>query len=222
MCVKGDRLGSCRESKPSTLGSLARVRKQTDTPEYQERRIWSLKKLDCDDPDPALLCLFLNLLAHLAPSFSILEFAFRLDFQLFDFHLTVSFPPKFLACFSTQSGLYGKPPRFALRVTECLCHLDSCSLDHVGPFLSMFMLITFPGASQVVLVVKNLPDCKRRKRPGFHPCVRKIPWRRKWQPTPVFLPGKPHGQRSLAGSSSWGRKESDTTEETTSLHPLAS
>ena len=40
----------------------------------------------------------------------------------------------------------------------------------------------------------------------------KIPWRRKWQPTPVPLPGKPHGQKSLIGYSSWGRKESDTTE----------
>ena len=37
-------------------------------------------------------------------------------------------------------------------------------------------------------------------------------WRRKWQPTPVFLPGESHGLRSLAGCSPWGRKESDTTE----------
>ena len=41
-------------------------------------------------------------------------------------------------------------------------------------------------------------------------------WRRKWQPTPVFLPGKSHGQRSLAGCNSpWGHKESDTTERLT-------
>ena len=46
---------------------------------------------------------------------------------------------------------------------------------------------------------------------GFHPCVRKIPWRRKWQPTPVFLPGDFHGQRNLEGYSSWGHKGSDTT-----------
>ena len=39
------------------------------------------------------------------------------------------------------------------------------------------------------------------------------PWRRKWQPTPVFLPGKFHGQSSLVGYSPWGRKESDTTEQ---------
>ena len=52
-------------------------------------------------------------------------------------------------------------------------------------------------------------QCRRR---GFDPWVWKIPWRRKWQPTPVFLPGESHGQRSLAGYSPWGRKESDTTE----------
>ena len=42
--------------------------------------------------------------------------------------------------------------------------------------------------------------------------VGKIPWRRKWQPTPVFLPGESHGQRSLVCYSPWGRKESDMTE----------
>ena len=41
---------------------------------------------------------------------------------------------------------------------------------------------------------------------------------RKWQPTPVFLPGESHGQRSLEGYSPWGRKESDTTEQLTHTH----
>ena len=50
------------------------------------------------------------------------------------------------------------------------------------------------------------------RRHGFSPWVWKIPWRRKWQPTPVFLPGEPHGQRSLVGYRPWGHKESDTTE----------
>ena len=54
-------------------------------------------------------------------------------------------------------------------------------------------------------------------RPGFNPWVGKIPWRRKWQSTPVLLPGESHGQRSLVGYSPWGHKESDTTERT-SLH----
>ena len=54
--------------------------------------------------------------------------------------------------------------------------------------------------------------CLQCWRPGFDPWVRKIPWRRKWQPTPVFLPGEPHGRRSLVGYSPQDRKESDTTE----------
>ena len=52
-----------------------------------------------------------------------------------------------------------------------------------------------PGGS----VVEN-PICQCR-RPGFDPWVQKILWRRKWQPTPVFLPGESHGQRSLVGYS---------------------
>ena len=61
---------------------------------------------------------------------------------------------------------------------------------------------------------------RRRKRCRFNPWVRKIPWRRKWQPSPIFLPGKSHGQRSLAGFSPWGCKESDTTERLTQTHTL--
>jgi len=47
---------------------------------------------------------------------------------------------------------------------------------------------------------------------GFDPWVGKIPWKRKWQPTPVPLPGKFHRQKSLAGYNPWGHKASDTTE----------
>ena len=54
-------------------------------------------------------------------------------------------------------------------------------------------------------------QCRRHKRCQFDPWVRKIPWGRKWQPTPVFLPGESHGQRSLVGYSPWRPKESDTT-----------
>ena len=46
----------------------------------------------------------------------------------------------------------------------------------------------------------------------LHPWIRKIPWRRKWQPIPALLPGKFHGQRSLVSYSPRGRKELDTTE----------
>ena len=57
-------------------------------------------------------------------------------------------------------------------------------------------------------------QCRRRKRCGFNPWVGKIPWRRAGQPTPLFLPGESHGQRSLVGYSPWGRAESDMTEAT--------
>ena len=54
---------------------------------------------------------------------------------------------------------------------------------------------------------KNLPAVQE-----FNPWLRKIPWRRKWQPTPVSLPGKSHGQRSLLGYRPWEHKESDMAE----------
>ena len=72
-------------------------------------------------------------------------------------------------------------------------------------------------ASQVVLLVKNLPAIEGDVQCGFDPWVGKIPWRA-WQPTPVFLPGEFHGQRSLAGYSPWGRKESDMTGATWHTH----
>ena len=59
--------------------------------------------------------------------------------------------------------------------------------------------------------------CLQGRRPRLHPWVEKIPWRREWQPTPVFLPGEFHGQRSLVGCSPWGFKELDTPEQL-SLH----
>ena len=55
--------------------------------------------------------------------------------------------------------------------------------------------------------------CLQCWRPRFNPWVGKTPWRRKWQPTPVLLPGKFHGCRNLIGYSPWGHKESDMTEQ---------
>ena len=52
----------------------------------------------------------------------------------------------------------------------------------------------------------------RLQRHGFDPWVRKIPWRRAWQPTPVFLHGESHGQSRVTGYSPWGHRESETTE----------
>ena len=104
--------------------------------------------------------------------------------------------------------------------------LGSCN----NPIITIQTTITavictreFPGGSDG----KESTQCRR---PGFVPWVRKIPWRREWQPTPVFLPGEFQGQRILVGYSPWGHKELDTTERLTfsictrhcdnSLYPL--
>ena len=67
----------------------------------------------------------------------------------------------------------------------------------------------FPGSSDGKEPACNAGDL------GSIPWVEKIPWRREWLPTPLFLPEESHGQRSLAGYSPWGPKELDTTEQLT-------
>ena len=52
-------------------------------------------------------------------------------------------------------------------------------------------------------------QCRRCGKHGLLPCFRKIPWRRKWQPTPIFVPGEFHGQRSLAGYSPYDHTKLD-------------
>ena len=76
----------------------------------------------------------------------------------------------------------------------------------VNYIVKYIFLWSFPGGSDVKASACSAGDL------GFDPWIRKIPWRRKWQPTPVFLPGESHGWRSLVGYSPWGRKELDTTE----------
>ena len=84
--------------------------------------------------------------------------------------------------------------------------------DDTNTFLEF---LGFPVAQRL----KRLPEMRETwvrslgcGRPGFDPWDGKIPWRRKWQPTPVFLPGESHGRRSLVGYCPQGHKESDTTE----------
>ena len=71
----------------------------------------------------------------------------------------------------------------------------------------MFHIAGFPGGSMVENPPANEGRCE------FNPWVGEIPWRREWQPTPVFLLGESHGQRSLVGCSPGGHKELDTTEQ---------
>ena len=94
------------------------------------------------------------------------------------------------------------------------------------PYVVRFIIIIIIWLCGITFTmgVKGLPNdasgkestcqCRRRKRPGFNSWVRKIPWRRAWQPTPVFSPGELHGLRSLEGYSLIGSQESDMTEAT--------
>ena len=61
-------------------------------------------------------------------------------------------------------------------------------------------------------MVKNLSEMQETQEKQFQSLGREDPWSRKWQPTPVFLPRKFQGQRSVLGYTPWGGKESDTTE----------
>ena len=89
--------------------------------------------------------------------------------------------------------------------------------------------IIFKGVSLLIRVLqkKNVCVCVcvasqvvlRHKKCRFNSWVRKSPWKRAWQPTPVFLPGESHGLRSLVGYSPWSCKELDTTEVTQHAHP---
>ena len=98
----------------------------------------------------------------------------------------------------------------------CVCVIFFCNSDYKS-HLYAYMTLCFLDLPQFFsLYLKKIKGwvCYHLQcgRLGFDPWVGKIPWKGKWQPTPVFLPGESHGQRSLAGYSLWDHKESDTTE----------
>ena len=76
----------------------------------------------------------------------------------------------------------------------------------------LYTMVHYSMATQWLSGKRICLQCKRRKRCGFDPWVGKIPWRRAWQPTPVFLPGESPGQRSPSGYSPWGCIKPDTAE----------
>ena len=94
---------------------------------------------------------------------------------------------------------------YILELTNLAHDLKNPMLHYVSAMVGL----GFPG---IASGEEPAPQCRRHKRLGFNPWVRKIPWRK--IPTPVFLPGESYGQRSLAGYSPSGCKEADTTEET--------
>ena len=89
---------------------------------------------------------------------------------------------------------------------------DSLPTELQGkPHFVLILYSSFPGGSRGK---EPTCQCRRPKRFRFDPWVGKIPWKRAWQLTPVFLPGEPHGQRGLVGYCPRGDKELDTTEAT--------
>ena len=92
-------------------------------------------------------------------------------------------------------------------------------ISQLREFLELFLKISLFFSSETGNILQGLPwwlrqwrICLQCKRPGFDLWVRKIPWRRAWLPTPVFLPGESHGQRSLVDCNPWGCKR-DTNEQ---------
>ena len=81
-----------------------------------------------------------------------------------------------------------------------------------GPVFLTVLQTEAPSFSQIIRDIQarhhsgKESACRRCQRRGFDPWVGKIPWRRKWQPTPVFLPGRSHSQGNLAGYRPWGHK----------------
>ena len=92
--------------------------------------------------------------------------------------------------------------------------LPSMGSHRVGHDWSDLAAAAAGTASCYLQVWRVCPQCRGHKRCRFDPWVRKIAWRKEWQPTTVFLPGESHGQRSLVGYSPWGHKELYTTEVT--------
>ena len=88
------------------------------------------------------------------------------------------------------------------------CHTMLCSAE--GPGVWCLLALT-QGIPRWCFSEESACQCRRCKRSGFDPWVRKIPWRRKWQPTPAFLPRKSQGQSSLAGCCPWSRSKKDMT-----------
>ena len=111
-----------------------------------------------------------------------------------------------VGCLALLQGIFptqGSNPA----LPNCRCIL--CQLSYQGSLPSTIKSLIFVLASLVAQIVKNLPATRKT---WVDPWVEKIPWRREWQPTPIFLPGESHGQRSLVGYRPQGCKESDMTE----------
>ena len=94
-------------------------------------------------------------------------------------------------------------------MNKCLLHSHFRGEEQLRAYQIQIQDILILKLPWWLSVKESAFQCRRH---GIHSWFRKIPWRREWQLTPVFLPGKSHGQRRLAGHSPWDHKESDMTE----------
>ena len=121
----------------------------------------------------------------------------------------------------SPAQLQGAPSATTLQVMQCATSEPSASMEFIAMSLSLHFMMSQQGSRGFSSgsAVKNLPAMQENQARdmGLIPGSGRSPGERKWQPTPVFLPGKLYGQRSLVGYSPWGCKESDTTER---LHSL--
>ena len=135
-----------------------------------------------------------------------------LCFSLWFFYILILSTTWFLGLSGSQGGMYSLPSSlhdFQLYLACCILVL------RITGRLSLLIPHTHKRETSLVAqMVKSRLQCRR---PRFEPWVRKIPWRRKWQSTPVFLPGESHGQKSLVSPSPLGCKELDITEQLTFL-----
>ena len=140
-----------------------------------------------------------------------------------------TFQARILECVAFPFSRVSSQPRSPTLLVESLpswvnreASIEQCIVNYLYVALDFWVecfKLNFPSAThdswefpRWCSSKESACHCRRHRRRGFNPKVNKIPRRRKWQPTPVFLPVESSGQWSLVGYSPWGHKESDMTE----------
>ena len=108
-------------------------------------------------------------------------------------------------------GFTSSQNRFWVQIPKCSKGILYSTYISLIIFILHIFIYVYSHMGRRLSDEESVCQCRRPQRHGFAPWVRKVPWRRKWQPLPVSLPGESHGQWSLLGYTLWGHKESDLT-----------